>query len=135
MKTAIELIAAERQRQQSALGWTREHDDEHTDESMAAAAACYAAPRQIYTMHETKRGLVMHDPFPWGHVVRNGRAADDPDGWHTCTTAEKKAGKDRVRQLTIAGALIAAELDRVLRAEALANTVHEPHRGSPSLTE
>ncbi len=41
--TGVELIAAERQRQMTAEGWTHEHDDEHDDGSLATAAACYAA--------------------------------------------------------------------------------------------
>jgi hypothetical protein len=116
--SGAELIAEERTRQISEDGWTPEHDDTHADESIASAAACYAAPRPIYTKHEAKRGTVFHDPFPWGRVVRNGRSVDDPDGWHTFTTEEKKAGKDRVRQLIIAGALIAAEIDRIQRLAA-----------------
>jgi glucose/arabinose dehydrogenase len=38
----VGLIAAERQRQVSQEGWTPEHDDTHTDGSLAGAAACLA---------------------------------------------------------------------------------------------
>lgn len=41
--TAIDEIAAERERQKSVEGWTLEHDDEHADGSLADVAACYAA--------------------------------------------------------------------------------------------
>ncbi len=44
MKTGIELIAQERQRQVSEEGWTAEHDDGHTDQELARAASCYANP-------------------------------------------------------------------------------------------
>ncbi|TIL36198.1 hypothetical protein [Mesorhizobium sp.] len=39
--TAIADIAAERQRQIDAEGWTPEHDDDHDTGEMAQAAACY----------------------------------------------------------------------------------------------
>lgn len=42
MTTVIEEIAAERQRQRDEEGWDDAHDDEHTDGSLATAAACYA---------------------------------------------------------------------------------------------
>lgn len=113
--TGAALIEQERARQISQEGWTPEHDDTHTGAEMAIAAACYASPVQIFNTHNAKRGIVFHDPFPWGRVVHNGRASDDPDGWHTFTTEEAKAGKDRLRQLVIAGALIAAEIDRLQR--------------------
>jgi hypothetical protein len=35
-------VLAERERHKTAEGWTSEHDDEHTDGSMALAAAAYA---------------------------------------------------------------------------------------------
>lgn len=35
-------VLAERERQQSAEGWTPEHDDEHDTSELAKAAACYA---------------------------------------------------------------------------------------------
>lgn len=42
MKTGIELIAEERQRQITEEGWTPEHDINHTNGQLASAAACYA---------------------------------------------------------------------------------------------
>jgi hypothetical protein len=116
MRTGAEQIAEERATHTTREGYNPEHDDQHTAGEIAFAAACFAAPRQIYTMHETKRGVVMHDPFPWGRVVCHGRSVEDTDGWHMFTTAERKEGKSRVRQLVIAGALIAAEIDRLQRA-------------------
>lgn len=96
MKTGIELIAAERERQVSKEGWTPEHDDQHTDGSLAVAAACYAL---------NERGPLEHRHYfdvpviwPW-HVLDWKPTPDDP-----------------VRELVKAGALIAAEIDRLLRA-------------------
>lgn len=42
MSKAIDDIAAERVRQISE-GWTPEHDDEHVNGALSAAASCYAA--------------------------------------------------------------------------------------------
>lgn len=82
--TGAELIAAERQRQVEAEGWTPEHDDEHDNGELARAAA-------VYTMPE------LHDEWwPWS------------EGWYRPGTP--------IRELTKAGALIAAEIDRRLRA-------------------
>jgi hypothetical protein len=45
---AIADIAAERERQISAEGWTPEHDDAHDDGALAKAAACYARGSRQY---------------------------------------------------------------------------------------
>lgn len=110
-KTGVQLIADERNRQMEKEGWTPEHDDQHTDRSLAMAAACYAAPERILIRRiEKKRngcgvptGLYRNrlcDPWPWS-----------PD-W------DKREIHDVKRQLVIAGALIAAEIDRLQRAAA-----------------
>lgn len=90
MKTGIELIAEERARQISSEKWTPEHDDSHIDGHLAKAAAELAAHG---TDMETIDHLSMRDV--WG-LVRKHRA-------------------NRERQLVIAGALIAAEIDRLQR--------------------
>jgi hypothetical protein len=86
----VRLIAEERERQITREGWDEEHDDEHTDNELAVAAACYAMPR----WHKNR----MPARWPW-----------DREWW--------KPG-DRIRELSKAGALIAAEIDRLLRARA-----------------
>ena len=86
----IALIAAERQRQVESEGWTAEHDDEHSDGSLARAGACYAMVRPN-----------MEIPFYWPW---------DPSWW--------KPSPDPIRNLAKAGALIAAEIDRLLRKQA-----------------
>ena len=93
MKTGIELIAEERQRQIEKEGWTPEHDDGHTEQEMAGAAACYAMPEGRRELNPIK---VPYD-FPWGSK------------WW------KPTPKNRIRELQKAGALIAAEIDRLNR--------------------
>lgn len=91
--SGAELIAAERQRQIEVEGWTPEHDDLNDNGEMAVAAACYAA--NTLPVNVTVDGL---DAFPWSWC-------DDKRGKHS-----------RLRELVIAGALIAAEIDRLQRS-------------------
>jgi hypothetical protein len=86
----IEIIAAERQRQIEQEGWSAEHDDEHREGELGKAAACYAQPPEI--------GVRCQD-WPW-----------DRKWW-------KPTPSDRIRELAKAGALIAAEIDRLKRPE------------------
>lgn len=113
--TGIDLIAAERMRQVKQEGWTPEHDDAHNDESLALAAICYAAPIPIFQCdkREGDEGCyVFVDPWPdsWG-AGWDKRPYDHYKGERTKPTRE-----ERIRMLVKAGALIAAEIDRLQRA-------------------
>ena len=88
--SGVDLIAVERQRQVEREGWTTEHDAMHAGGELACAAACYAlAP--IWREHSD---FLLH-LWPW-----------DGAWW-------KPTPDDRVRELVKAGALIAAEIDRL----------------------
>ena len=87
--TAIELIAAERQRQVNEVGWDESHDDNHCFEELAIAAGCYALPPRIGVRSE-------HWPWDW-------------NWW-------KPSPDNRIRELVKAGALIVAEIERLQRA-------------------
>ena len=100
--TGIELITKERQRQIKEEGWTSGHDAEHEDGELSDAAACYCiaenrhinwnSPRVNAKAHiELERTLF----WPWAK------------GWW------KPTPDDRIKELTKAGALIAAEIDRI----------------------
>ena len=101
MSEGIRRIAAERERQMAEEKRTPEHDDRHRSGELAVEAAALA-------------------------VFSTDAYVVDPDGWHgsmnvhddegDCWGLQAKHGKDKVRALEIAGALIAAELDRILRA-------------------
>ncbi len=112
----LERIARERQRQIEKLDWTPEHDDEHEGGELAMAAACYASPDRIYVQQGFAAGLAFVDPFPWGPSADarpyNGNVLKSP------TDAQ------RLRLLEKAGALIAAEIDRLLRAKASPSSSH-----------
>ena len=93
--TGIELIAAERQRQVTEEGWTPEHDDQHEGNELLQAAVWYLDNGAVFDF-----GLTL-PPWPW-----------EPDAW--------KPSDDLIKQLTKAGALIAAEIDRLQRAQVAA---------------
>jgi hypothetical protein len=101
MKTGSELIADERARQLSVKGWTPEHDDKHTHGVLIHAA-------QAYTMMADAQVKGIDTPpcfiprfWPWGR-----------QWW--------KPSNDPVRNLVKAGALIAAEIDRLQRTATVA---------------
>lgn len=106
----VELIAAERQRQIEIEGWTPEHDDEHDGNQLAMAAACYASPVPLNAKIEAPCGCreasCQHSPF--------GKHIWVP-AWPFEAKWDKRGKHDRLRQLTISGALIAAEIDRLQR--------------------
>lgn len=114
-QTGAELIAAERQRQIEVEGWTAEHDDEHEFHELAWAAVCYAAPDLVYS---TRHGLLgdslsFIDPWP-----RTWRSSFDkrPRNFHNALlAADETEYVERIRCLAKAGALIAAEIDRLQR--------------------
>jgi hypothetical protein len=85
--SGIELIAAERQRQIDVENWTPEHDDAHQFGDLAKRAAALAVSHTD--------AIVMDDGervLPWKEHLAP-------------------------RSLIIAGALIAAEIDRLQRAK------------------
>lgn len=91
MKTGIDYIYEERVRQINKEGWTAEHDDEHIMGELAQAAACYAHPNVFKRL----------DRVGW------------PDGWSL--DWYKPCPDNRIKELAKAGALISAEIDRLLR--------------------
>lgn len=98
-KTGVELIADERQRQIEKEGWTKEHDSfRHKNGQLADAAVSYAL-----TAEERKRLC---------HLART----DDevPPTWPFEKEHWKPCQNDRIKELVKAGALIAAEIDRLL---------------------
>jgi hypothetical protein len=107
---AISLISDERQRQIDVEGWTAEHDDKHDKGEMAKAAAVYATITQE-TGFRIFESPLQHG-WPWGIDWLRPFAeppADDPRFDYSFPHV------DRLRCLVKAGALIAAEIDRVLR--------------------
>lgn len=98
--TGAGLITAERQRQIDVEGFTAEHDAKHTKLELFWASMCYmwCALDQI-----KKRG-----PF----AILKENLGIWPD---TLSIAWWKPSADPIRNLVKAGALIAAEIDRLQR--------------------
>lgn len=107
----IEEIAAERTRQITKEGWTHAHDDSHSDEELAMAAALYAAPRPLYDLKRHGGCCpIPFDPWPW-------REYDANNSYHGVVMVRmgfKPHG--RRRRLVIAAAMIVAEIERMDRA-------------------
>jgi hypothetical protein len=85
-------IGHERNRQILHEGWHASHDDQHADQEMLTAAILYAAS----CFSDARRHLV-NIRWPWD------------EEW------DKRDKHDTRRKLVIAGALIAAEIDRLDR--------------------
>lgn len=100
LKCGSDLIAEERVRQIGAEGWTKEHDDGHIRAELVVAANGYAAAAAIQIRYPEQ-------PFPKDFV---------PPAW-PWDDAWFKLSKDPIRNLVKAGALIAAEIDRLTRFE------------------
>jgi hypothetical protein len=103
-------IAAERAAHISREGWTPEHDDEHNEGELAYAAACYA-----FTAAEQVRG----DATPFDQRAPLIYWPWDSKWWKP---------KDQRRNLVRAGALIAAEIDRLDRASSSKAPLQEGKR-------
>jgi hypothetical protein len=103
--TGAEIIAAERQRQIEEEGWSPEHDDEHGRGQLARAAENYvrfAAEPDVARDYQRKNG---HTPGGW------------PWHWSWWKPSQGSTSADRIRDLAKAGALVAAEIDRLQRGE------------------
>lgn len=96
--TGIDLIAKERQRQTDKEGWSAEHDDSYDNFQLSDAAICYAncGAGGPFSHPTTGRPPPL---WPWSH-------------WWW------KPSPDPIANLVKAGALIAAEIDRLQRKEA-----------------
>lgn len=91
------LIQDERLRQINVEGWTADHDDQHVNSSLVEAALSYAtaAVAQVDGLHSDWWTNASRK-WPWGDTA-----------W--------KPSEDPIRNLAKAGALLAAEIDRLQR--------------------
>lgn len=115
--TGIELIAAERKRQIEEEGWSLEHDDQHTTGALVAAAIAYAALETMYVYRSVGDDHVFVDAtsrLPFFREVEETRYSDDSSRYRIYS--EKKQ-YSRIQSLIVAGAFIAAEIDRLQRVD------------------
>ena len=101
-RCGVELIAVERRRQVQKEGWTPEHDDQHEGAELVDAAVALAleAGQTSGTGNQTLGGPIPSAWWPW----------PDDGSW--------KPSEVPIANLVRAGALLAAEIDRLRRAEA-----------------
>ena len=92
---SIELVKNERLRQITEEGYSWRHDDQELPHTLSDAAIVYATPAIF--RHET-----MHK-WPWDKKFYKPDTTGTYDG--------------RIRELTKAGALICAEIDRLIRVK------------------
>ena len=117
-KTGIERIAAERQRQINHEGWSEAHDDQHVNHELPSAALCYVKQAMLEGLCVWQTNHVGGVPVPilpgcWPMTWSPKWWKPDPrvpgDG------SPMIRRNDAIRMLEKAGALIAAEIDRLLR--------------------
>lgn len=94
---AVAMVIDERNRQVGNEGFTTARDDGYVQCELARAAAAYATPRGFRRLQDDQRTPVA---WPWA-----------PGWWKPA--AQTDAG--RLRELSKAGALILAEMERILR--------------------
>ncbi len=112
MKTAIELITEERQRQIEKEGFTKEHDREHDTLQLSAAAAAYitsAHNKWIYENTHTDQKITTR--FQVKYESMGG--IKWVDGFPFSDDFDKRKKHDTLKSLIIAGALLVAEIDRL----------------------
>ena len=105
MTQAARDVLAERRRQIEKEGWTPEHDDQHVNGGLAAAAACYA----MQAANDTRGIATRIVPAPWPWARR---------WWKP---------KDQRRNLVKAAALILSEIERLDRAAGAKGPVEAAH--------
>jgi hypothetical protein len=106
-------IVKERIRQKEIEGWTPEHDKEHDFAEMAIAASCYAAAAANKVALEDMSQI---------HVTL-GKAQE---AWPWDPSWDKRGKHSPERCLAIAGALAAAEMDRLRSTAKKSGSIKEP---------
>lgn len=102
MKTGIEQITNERQRQITEKGWTSSHDATHEGGELARAAACYAETAAALAAGASLKEVA---DIPIDELSEGPHWPWEEEAW--------KPSSDPVKNLVKAGALIAAEIDRL----------------------
>lgn len=98
MISGVAEIKRERKRQVTEERYGLLHDDKHNHNELAFAAVAYALPDS-------------HRDYWVGHVDKYRR----PHWWPWNPQSFKATPNNRIRELVKAGALIAAEIDRLKR--------------------
>lgn len=122
-RSGIEMIAAERQRQIDRLGKTAEHDDDYIVGELPSAAICYAIAGDCLANGKVMMGedyVCTPENLMENFQSLEFNGVNWPWDWK-----DFKISPDPIRNLVKAGALIAAEIDR-LKRQAKSDQVQEP---------
>ena len=97
--TGLNIIAKERYRQLTVKHYDADHDAEHRDGDLAIAGAIYAMPEpaRLFVVQSVVNGIPRLAPLLWPFALSEYKPSRD----------------DRIKELAKAGALIAAEIDRL----------------------
>jgi hypothetical protein len=101
--TGIQIIATERLRQIEEEKYDDTHDDQHNKNELADAAACYCLAETIRKNSNKRKMAIITNYWPF-----------DFKYWKPDKTGKIEG---RIKELAKAGALIAAEIDRLLRLD------------------
>ncbi len=96
MKTGADLIAIERKRQIEELGYDYTNDALYANEELAKAGAAYAVPEETMISGNNSNFNIRRFLWPWNESYY------------------KPTSEDRIKELSKAGALIAAQIDYLL---------------------
>lgn len=109
----IMKMAFERRRQISQEGYEEQHDDVHTNCELSYATMAYVKVGQAALTHNpTVNESIKEEFWPWGDI------------WF-------KPSPDAIRNWEKAGALLAAEIDRIDRQNGSSKSIENPKPKSP----
>lgn len=113
--SGAELIGRERSRQISKEGYTLDHDASHNLGELAMAAACYCAPAYIFSMQDAYANQIHFvDPWPFSNGDKRYSYGDAKENsGNILPNPSTYSKEERIDLLIKAGALIAAEIDRL----------------------
>lgn len=114
---SIELIQKERIRQIQEEGFSLEQDDQLGYGELALAGVSYAMPVRLYQKVEFPTSIQFIDPYPWSGGIGDKRK---DYAWEPFTEIPEHKHLEPNQQLDLlvkGAALIAAEIDKLLRAQ------------------
>ena len=112
--SGVSIISEERNRQITQEGYDWKQDDTYDGQELALAATVYALPpswRGVYAGakgHSNMRRIL----WPWDHYTFKPVPSDN-----SIVFGKEQSIDDRIKELAKAGALVAAEIDRLQRSK------------------
>ena len=111
--SGLELIAREKNKQ--ARLWTSDYDDQYTDNELAMVASLYATPVPLKVQRVVGDDIRFCDPWPTSWASYHDKRPIITDSGKLNPEPAKIMKSERIKNLAIAGAFIASEIDRLTR--------------------